>query len=626
MATPAHISAALAITGEFNLITGAAVITDNTPWATLNIVSPNTVAFLLYIQDPFGRNFYKNAGYDTANFSAPDFTEFATDSYSFTLPTDVTGAYITGVYTINIKVQVNQSGILTNAAGSVTQNVSPCCAGICASISPVVTYSPVAVGVTDNTNYYANGGAISVANTLTLYPPPQSGEASQTGAYTGTPATLYFAPPSGQNPYTGVWQYGLSSILTYLDQLTNAVTICKITNQGSFSVVQSPICTVLCYLKKYEAQVIINTTQNQTEAGRMTYILTQAQGYLAMMQGGMQCGWSITSLNSIAAFIYELIGADPECDCGCGGTASQQIMNGMGGGGTPGTNGLSFRQGTGAPSGSLGVVGDSYLDNATGNVYLKTGASTWAFTINIKGAPGSQGIPGTNGTSGQNGTSGTTLLCNLFPQISTVGGGSNETLLTVPIPANTLAIAGDMLKVRGVFTCPSSQTIFGLGYDGCFLALNGVPIVPIVPFSQSDFQRVTFETDITLATSTTANNEFVAKSYSVNPLTFNGQQCYNPLSLSPFTGGEMECISALSGLNFAAIMNLTAIATAPNATFPVILSELRVEVYHAGTPLAVPTIFNFPTTYANPAAAIAAGCPQPGFFLTTGTEAITYLP
>lgn len=47
--------------------------------------------------------------------------------------------------------------------------------------------------------------------------------------------------------------------------------------------------------------------------------------------------------------------------------------------------------GAGAPAGGLGAVNDYYLDTATGDVYQKTGVSTWTFQLNMRGP---QGVPG----------------------------------------------------------------------------------------------------------------------------------------------------------------------------------------------------------------------------------------
>jgi hypothetical protein len=56
--------------------------------------------------------------------------------------------------------------------------------------------------------------------------------------------------------------------------------------------------------------------------------------------------------------------------------------------GPTGPAGSVWRNGTGVPADSLGVNGDYYLDDATGNVYLKT-SGTYAIVANIQGPAGS---------------------------------------------------------------------------------------------------------------------------------------------------------------------------------------------------------------------------------------------
>jgi hypothetical protein len=58
-----------------------------------------------------------------------------------------------------------------------------------------------------------------------------------------------------------------------------------------------------------------------------------------------------------------------------------------------GPAGSVLRNGSGVPSNSLGVNGDYYLDDATGNVYLRT-AGTYSVTANVKGATGPAGDAG----------------------------------------------------------------------------------------------------------------------------------------------------------------------------------------------------------------------------------------
>jgi len=68
-------------------------------------------------------------------------------------------------------------------------------------------------------------------------------------------------------------------------------------------------------------------------------------------------------------------------DAGTNGTDGTNGTNG-----TDGSDGFSFRQGVGVPLVSLGNDGDSYLDSANGDIYLKGGGS-WSVTGNIYNGP-----------------------------------------------------------------------------------------------------------------------------------------------------------------------------------------------------------------------------------------------
>lgn len=74
-------------------------------------------------------------------------------------------------------------------------------------------------------------------------------------------------------------------------------------------------------------------------------------------------------------------------------------------GGPPGAAGPAgaddlWHQGTGAPAGGLGAIGDFYLDTDNGDIYEKTGATTWTLRTNIKGSQGAAGSAGPTGPTG----------------------------------------------------------------------------------------------------------------------------------------------------------------------------------------------------------------------------------
>lgn len=72
------------------------------------------------------------------------------------------------------------------------------------------------------------------------------------------------------------------------------------------------------------------------------------------------------------------------------------ILPGPGNGGGSG-NASRWHPGEGVPAPDLGKVGDLYLDVITGDIYDKTGDSTWILSGNIKGPQGDQGEQGPPG-------------------------------------------------------------------------------------------------------------------------------------------------------------------------------------------------------------------------------------
>lgn len=75
-------------------------------------------------------------------------------------------------------------------------------------------------------------------------------------------------------------------------------------------------------------------------------------------------------------------------------TGPQGPMGATGPTGSTGAPGETWFSGSGAPLGATGVIGDWYLDSVSGDFYEKTGASTWTVRGNMKGPPGTTGSTG----------------------------------------------------------------------------------------------------------------------------------------------------------------------------------------------------------------------------------------
>jgi hypothetical protein len=109
--------------------------------------------------------------------------------------------------------------------------------------------------------------------------------------------------------------------------------------------------------------------------------------------------------------------------------------------------GTSILSGSGAPSGALGNVGDSYISTANGYFYVKTGATTWTLSTSIIGPTGVTGTTGAAGPAGPTGATG-------------AAGG----LGTVTGYSSTLACTGTN---TGIVTLSASCTTGQIVTGGC---------------------------------------------------------------------------------------------------------------------------------------------------------------
>lgn len=548
MATSAQIEAVQQIQGTYSLITGSAAFTDVSNYASLGLGTPVTIKVLLYIQDSTGALFYKNAGYDTANFASPDLEPLlGTDTYSFTLPTDITGAYLTGQYTISMKTQVIDPSGTVNAYKVLYQNITATCNGIIVVGEGSVAYNVAQVSVTDQTNYKTY---TALTNTIILYPPPSTGQASQTSVASGSPATLVYAPPMGTFPYTGIWQWDITSDITYTDTVTGASTTCRVTKQGSFSVEQSQLCKVLCLLEKYRNEFLLQKTAKNVPEMTERYLLAMAE-YLFAVESET-CGKPQSTIDAHIAKIYALTGIDPTCDCGCGDGTSQPLVPTTSINGTNGTNGTSFLQGAGAPANNLGSVGDSYLNISNGDVYLKTGASTWTYTGSLLGATGATGA---TGAAGANGADGVALLYNNYSGAATTGT-LIETLDSFNIPANTFATNGDMVQVTTEFTATASA------FQPVTIYFNGSAVI-LGLFYGNPVNRIQLQVQISRTGAGTVQITGTAYFKSTN----------NVISATSIP------ITTAGGLNFAGTLAVAARATSAT-TGDITNLYLRGELYN----------------------------------------------
>lgn len=106
-------------------------------------------------------------------------------------------------------------------------------------------------------------------------------------------------------------------------------------------------------------------------------------------------GWfPLTSVHEIIDERMRLVTAD---------YISSVSGGGSGGSGTPGS---IWYSGAGAPSSSLGVVNDFYLNSVNGDYFQKVSDTTWTLKGNLKGPAGATGPAGPQGVAGPAGATG----------------------------------------------------------------------------------------------------------------------------------------------------------------------------------------------------------------------------
>jgi len=138
--------------------------------------------------------------------------------------------------------------------------------------------------------------------------------------------------------------------------------------------------------------------------------------------------------------------------------------------GPAGTPGSVWRDGTGVPANSLGVNGDYYLNDATGDVYLRS-ASVYSIVANIHGVAGATGATGPTGATGATGPQGIVpdapVDGNFYSRRNAAwaqppGGGDVQHTLTLTAGAG-LTGGGDLSANRTFAVSPGAGITVGGG-------------------------------------------------------------------------------------------------------------------------------------------------------------------
>lgn len=146
---------------------------------------------------------------------------------------------------------------------------------------------------------------------------------------------------------------------------------------------------------------------------------------------------------------------------GAAGAKGEQGLNGDAG--LKGANGTALYNGTGAPSHSLGALGDYYFDKNTTELYGPKAADGWPTPLSLKGNAGATGLVGLTGSAGQ---SVTQILSGTGAPTQTLGNLNDFYFDTTnmdfygPKTANSWGTALPLVASNGITTFLFNQQNF----------------------------------------------------------------------------------------------------------------------------------------------------------------------
>lgn len=422
----------------------------------LGFTGGDTAKILVKITSPVGTPVYENTGFAAADYSAPDFEYGVTTQIVKTFPT-VSGSntVIGGSYTIELKIQIEQGGDTYNAAKTIIFQVDTTLLrdGVLGS-NYSCNANPPSFTVQDKTPTGGSGTYVleSATRTITIIPPPLSGLSPGTG--TGTSLTV--------TPlWTGTYSYKTEGLLTF-GYGTDKILVNYTASAENKVVCDDILCKMYCVLTTLRQDYYDENNPAKKERILNRILLGQFEYFMAVR--ARLCGDTGAESDYISKF-FSATGKSSDCNC-CSDLGPAPVIPSCGcvngeDGESPelrinGTIlqwkypsdlawnslidfasivGKSFLQGSGAPDNGLGVDGDTYLDVATDNIYLKS-SGTWSVTGNIKGDTGSPGY---------------LIFTNTYPGTTTSGNLGYETLGSHTVAAGTMANEEDEIGIDAEF-------------------------------------------------------------------------------------------------------------------------------------------------------------------------------
>lgn len=523
MATAAQISSVLVVSKQFNLTTGNLTLTDISNYTgALTLASPYRIYGLFQVIDPNGTVVYINTGYVLDDFSAPDVNITAADfTKVITIPTATGGGYLFGTYTVNYKVQVIEDFGTTNLPTNVVTKLDS--GELCQPYPTECTSTfefncnTAIIKNTDTTSY---GAYSSITRVHSLIPPPLSAQPTQTGNQT---VLVY----NSGVPYTGTWSWLIESTLTYAVG-NNTTIIVEVTGSDEAVVVcDTNFCKLLCVLLKYRATFLKKLSARAATQQDWNDYNFVWDDYAAAYQAQL-CGKDASQIQKYIDNIYNIIGIEDGCDCGCDGETPTPILA------TTIINGADGADGTDGVSPLLQVSG-GYIQVSYDN------GATWSNLLDV------------TAIIGQNGT---TVLFNepAVAQATVIQNATTaaEDLFSESLPADTFEADGDIVEIE-------YQISISTGTANATISLGGTVTLP--PFQNNPpFANNRLELDV-------RGTQF----YS-GKITYSKYNANSILVQHKFTSGLYGVGVTFGTDTLSNVVNMTVTGLTFTGTIPIVLS------------------------------------------------------
>lgn len=302
-----------------------------------NICQNSDIEYIVQIKKVGDSNyFYKNQGWDTNDFSDPDFKSVVDGSGNTTesnlnnipIPTDSFGNIVRAEYELEYKIKYTSEGVVSGSCNYVqlmdgktiqTDEVIYESPNVCVDIT-VDCETPV-LKIVDNTDYTVNSVDPTLLDrTISLTPPSDIDDSNTQTSTDKTLYTSYFWTNTNQADVKTNLEYSFSSGNYAI------VDVVKFHDDVPVNCSQK-LCSLLCCLENLRKRMFYAKTKNRAKADEMERDFNKASSLISFYRTAEVCASDGIDKNAIVEEIEHLTNC--KCgDCKCGDKSVSKVVEG----------------------------------------------------------------------------------------------------------------------------------------------------------------------------------------------------------------------------------------------------------------------------------------------------------